>query len=147
MSEYVCPQCGGKEFKITIGVTNPAMAVAAEALPRGVLLKCANPNCYHFTADFTDVPCPSCGEKTLKTTMDKYVAFSLGDVLNGEVKCTSCDWSIKVSSDSEPIPLSSKSGLTESDFKQLYIDLEELGEDLEELEEDIEELGEDLEDS
>ncbi len=140
MSEYVCPQCGGKEFKIKIGVTNPTMAVAAEALPRGVLLKCANPNCYHFTADFTDVPCPKCGEKTLKTTMDKFVAFSPSDILSGEVKCTSCDWSIKVSSDSEPIPLSSKSGLTGSDFKGLIEDLEELEEDLEDLEKDLEDL-------
>ena len=45
-----CPQCGGTEMNVVIGVTNPAMAVAAEALPHGVIMRCANEKCYHFSA-------------------------------------------------------------------------------------------------
>ena len=126
MESFKCPQCGSK-MEIVIGVTNPTMAVAAEALPRGVIMRCTS--CYHFSADFSNIPCPQCGKKTLETTMDKVRAFSPDEVLNGELKCKSCKWSKKVSSNPESVKLDSDSVLDEFES-----DLEEMDSELEDLE-------------
>ena len=126
-----CPQCGGTEMNMIIGVTNPAMAVAAEALPHGVIMRCSNQSCYHFSADFSDIACPKCGKKKLETSVDKATRLSPEDVINGVLKCTACGWSLKVSTSDEP-PMDEAL-------------LDEIGDELEKMEEELDKMEDELE--
>jgi len=89
-----CPECESL-LDIYVGALRPMEAVAAEMLEKGIIYHC--PSCHKRNFDDTDLVCPQCGEKKLRSKIrEGVITEQVTKNIEGTIYCEDCEFKIQV---------------------------------------------------
>ena len=94
MKVLKCPECESL-LDIYIGTLRPWEAVAAEMLEKGVIYHC--PSCHTRNFDDTDLTCPQCNEKSLRSKIKEgFDTEQITKNIEGIIYCEKCEFKFQV---------------------------------------------------